>query len=257
MLDLLGVRIIKTSIAVTIAIGLAQLLDFPYPFFAGMTAIISMDATTVLSLKMARNRVIGTLLGALIGMGLSYIARGNALLCGVGTFILIKICNRLKINGAIGIGGIVMFAIMVHTDKTPLYYAIHRTLPTILGGIVAVCVNYLIFPNHTMKKMEDLIYQMWDISSRIMNHIGNNSEDLNQLHKDLKMIESNLLKYEGDRIFLRRKELVEKCENEYQALYHLYHEAIQLNDIDQELYPEVYEYHLDKANQIYQMHFKD
>ena len=75
----IGLRTIKTAIAVTICVILANIFDLEYPFFMGMTAIISMDKTMTNSLKMGRNRVFGTFLGACIGILLSYVDRGNAL----------------------------------------------------------------------------------------------------------------------------------------------------------------------------------
>ena len=131
--QLIGLRTIKTGIAVFLAVIVAKIAHFEYPFFMGMTAIIAMDKTMSKSLIMGRNRVLGTLFGAIIGVLLSYIDRGNALLCGIGIILLILICNRLKLQGSITIGGIVMLAIMVHTDKTPIFYGFHRTLDTLIG----------------------------------------------------------------------------------------------------------------------------
>ena len=137
----IGLRTLKTGLVVALSVILSAILKLEYPFFVVMTAIISMDKTMVNSLKMGRNRVFGTFLGACIGIGLSYIDRGNPLLCGLGIIILIQICNHLKLQGAITIGGIVMTAIMVHTDKTPLYYGFHRTLDTLVGATISFVVN--------------------------------------------------------------------------------------------------------------------
>ena len=65
---LIDLKTLKSSIAVTIAVFLAQRLNLEYPFFAGMTALISMDITALLSIKMARNRIVGTIIGACIGV---------------------------------------------------------------------------------------------------------------------------------------------------------------------------------------------
>ena len=97
--QLIGLRTIKTGIAVFLAVIVAKIAHFEYPFFMGMTDIIAMDKTMSKSLIMGRNRVLGTLFGAIIGVLLSYIDRGNALLCGIGIILLILICNRLKLQG--------------------------------------------------------------------------------------------------------------------------------------------------------------
>ena len=43
--QLIGLRTIKTGIAVFLAVNVAKIAQFEYPFFMGMTAIIAMDKT--------------------------------------------------------------------------------------------------------------------------------------------------------------------------------------------------------------------
>ena len=159
--QLIGLRTIKTGIAVFLAVIVAKIAHFEYPFFMGMTAIIAMDKTMSKSLIMGRNRVLGTLFGAIIGVLLSYIDRCNALLCGIGIILLILICNRLKLQGSITIGGIVMLAIMVHTYKTPIFYGFHRTLDTLVGAFIAFIVNAVIFPYFTLEKLDEIMIDIW------------------------------------------------------------------------------------------------
>ena len=154
----IGLRTLKTGLVVTLSVIISRLIGLEYPFFVVMTAIISMDKTSISSLKMGRNRVFGTFLGAVIGVGLSYIDRGNPFLLGLGVILLIQICNNLKLQGAITIGGIVMTAIMVHTDKTPMYYGFHRTLDTLCGATISFVVNMTVFPYSRMKSIDKTIF---------------------------------------------------------------------------------------------------
>jgi len=93
----IGLRTIKTALAVSISIFLSQLLNLEYPYFVAMTAIISMDRTARLSIDMGRNRVIGTLIGALIGILFATIDQGNPWLAGIGILIIILISNLTHI----------------------------------------------------------------------------------------------------------------------------------------------------------------
>ena len=165
----IGLRTLKTGLVVTLSVIIAKLIGLEYPFFVVMTAIISMDKTTISSLKMGRNRVFGTFLGAIIGIGLSYIDRGNPFLLGLGAIILIQICNKLKLQGAITIGGIVMTAIMVHTDKTPMYYGFHRTLDTLVGASISFVVNMTVFPYSRMKSIDQTIFFFINTLDSIIN----------------------------------------------------------------------------------------
>ena len=172
MKKILGLRTIKTGVALALAIFVAQILEIEYPFFVGMTAIISMDKTMTNSLKMGRNRVVGTFLGACIGVLLSYVDRGNPLLCGIGIMMLILICNKLRLQGSITIGGIVMIAIMVHTDKTPLFYGFHRTFDTLICALVSLFVNIVLFPYANNKRLTNIIVQLWEQLIKFGNNTG-------------------------------------------------------------------------------------
>lgn len=157
----IGLRTIKTGIAVALAVVVSNLLSLEYPFFVCMTAIISMDRTVLLSLQMGCNRVVGTLIGACLGVIFNYIGAGNPILCGVGIIVLITILNKLKLNGAIGIGGIVFSAIMVHIgDNSPILYGFHRTFDSLIGASISLIINMLILPyynvNELTKKVDKL-----------------------------------------------------------------------------------------------------
>lgn len=158
MKNYIGLRTLKTGIAICISVIVSNLLNLEYPFFVCMTALISMDKTVLSSIKMGRNRVFGTFLGASIGFCFHHIAPGNPILCGIGIMLLIVILNKLKMPGAIGIGGIVFSAMMVHLGtKDPFLYGMHRTLDSFVGATVTLFVNALILPYYNLDRLHDKI----------------------------------------------------------------------------------------------------
>ena len=54
-----------------------------------------------------------------------------------------------------------MLAIMVHTDKTPIFYGFHRTLDTLIGAFIAFIVNAMIFPYFTLEKLDEIMIDIW------------------------------------------------------------------------------------------------
>lgn len=250
---LIDLKTLKSSIAVTIAVFLAQRLNLEYPFFAGMTALISMDITALLSIKMARNRIVGTIIGACIGVILATLfGQGNALLCGLGVIFLCSILNKLNLQGAIGIGGIVMFAILVHTDLTPMFYAINRTLPTILGGIVSVIVNISIFPLANVQRLNSMLIKIWHTAEKLIDSVKETEDDeLEEIHEELVSLENQLLVYKDEALFKRGKEIVDRCNYELKALRNIFTEVDVLKSIDWETYPEVYRYHYNRVHDLY------
>ncbi|MBC8059981.1 MAG: aromatic acid exporter family protein [Clostridiaceae bacterium] len=143
----MGMRNIKTALAVIICVLISRILKLEYSFYAAIAAIISMENTVINSFRAGKNRMLGTLIGAGIGFLCASIVPGNAILCGIGVVIVIYICNLLKWEKSISIACIVFMAIMVNLNgKNPFVYSMNRILDTFIGITVAVLVNYFIFP---------------------------------------------------------------------------------------------------------------
>ena len=168
--SLVGMRILKTAIAVGVCVGISQALNLEYPFYAAIAAIISMESSLTMSFKAGRNRMLGTLVGALVGLAFASIAPNNAILCGVGTVIIIAILNYFNWNSSISIAGIVFIAIMVNLNgRSPLLYGANRILDTAIGISVALIVNYLVFPHRIDAEFELRYRQLHDQTLRRMN----------------------------------------------------------------------------------------
>ena len=256
-MNLIGLRTIKTAIAVTLSILVARLFNFEYPFFVAMTALISMDKTMGDSFKTGRNRIMGTLFGALIGISLSYIDRGNAFLCGLGMIILIELCNIFNLKGSITIGGIVMIAIMVHTEKTPIFYGFHRTLDTLIGASLSFVVNATVFPYSTVKRLDRIAIGLWDETEKcvmdLRNHKCVNTEEIED---KLTAIEGELNLYNHEFLFRNKKQYVNELTEHYKMAKRLLLELKVANTIDSTVANDVYEYHIEKAIEIYNSYIK-
>lgn len=149
----LGARVQKTALAVFISIIISHLLGGKSPFYACIAAVICMQDSYENTVKMGKNRMIGTVIGGIAGIFATYIffkynnyyfdAAVISLLCIVVTYI----CNLLKKPGSITIACIVLLANTVLIKQEPSYmYTIVRVLETFLGIIVATLVNKFVFP---------------------------------------------------------------------------------------------------------------
>ena len=143
----IGMRNIKTGIAVFISIAISRILSSGYPFFAAVASIVAMQSSVEGSFKAGKNRMLGTFVGAVVGYVFALIAPGNVFLCAIGIIMVIYICNILNWKDAISIGGIVFLAIMLNLNGgSPLYYSLYRILDTFIGTVVALAVNRFVAP---------------------------------------------------------------------------------------------------------------
>lgn len=155
----IGMRNIKTALSVGICIILLRILKFDSPFYACIAAVITMQTTVENSFQAGKNRLIGTTIGAIIGIIFSYIAPHSSILTVIGVSLIIYITNILHENKSANIACVVFLAIMINLKTTsPLQYGISRFIETAIGIIVAVIVNRYICPYNIIKneKIEKL-----------------------------------------------------------------------------------------------------
>lgn len=167
----MGMRNIKTAIAVVICVLVAKIFKLEYSFYAAIAAVITMENTVSNSFRAGKNRMLGTLVGATIGFLCALIMPGNALLCGIGVVMVIFLCNKLKWSKSVSIACIVFMAIMVNLNgKNPLLYSSNRILDTFIGIIVAMVVNYFICPPNYVKEIKDKSNSLEKQLQEIINH---------------------------------------------------------------------------------------
>lgn len=149
-----GFRTLKTALTVLLCVLLGQLGSMSSPFFMTLAGIITIQVSTADSFRMGRTRILGTAVGALVGLLFALIQPENAFLAGIGVIVVIQICDRLHWNAAIQIATVVFMAIMVNLDgKDPLFYSLSRLLDTSLGVLIALTINYFVYPYNNLKQI--------------------------------------------------------------------------------------------------------
>ncbi|MGG7059546.1 FUSC family protein [Clostridium nigeriense] len=144
----MGSRNIKTALSVLVC-----LIFWPNSLFAAIAAVICVQGTVENSLVIGINRLIGTLLGGILGIVFLYIANGLnlqnflPLIVSIGVLLIIYICNIIKKPSACSISSITLISILVSQSyNNPLMYSIRRIIETAFGVIVAILINKYIHP---------------------------------------------------------------------------------------------------------------
>lgn len=142
----IGLRTIKTGIAISLAMLISSLLNIEYPFFAMIAALIAIQPTVSDSWRVGVNRMLGTFIGAIIGLAFVVYVPVNFVFAGLGIILLIYIMNKLHWNEAINIAAVVFIAVFLNISQGHVNYALNRLLDTFIGIAIAVMINYLIYP---------------------------------------------------------------------------------------------------------------
>ena len=160
----IGMRSIKTAFAAALCAALYFLID-RNPTFACIGAIFGMGSDMGTSKLGGGNRLFGTIIGGLLGMGLFRIyiifhPEGGFhpmifLLVFIGVIFLISISVFIKWGGASQPGGVMLCIILFNTPvDTYISYSLNRIIDTGIGVVIALLINW-IFPQerwHIVKK---------------------------------------------------------------------------------------------------------
>ncbi len=146
----IGMRAVKTVVAVGICLTVFQLLDLGRDINgiqASLAAVICMKSSLQNTLRTGVDRTIGTVIGSLIGV-LFLLLSGTlpafmlSVLGIIGTLLIIYLCNVLKLQASVPIS-IVVFLIILIADRDipPVYYGLARLAETVFGIFVAYMTN--------------------------------------------------------------------------------------------------------------------
>ncbi len=164
-----GMRTLKTAITVVLCVALGHASPYASPFFIALAGIITIQVSTIDSYKMGRTRILGTVVGALVGLVFAVIGPENPLLAGVGIVVVIQICDKLKWNPAIQIATVVFMAIMTNMrGHDPLTYSLSRLADTSIGVLVALGINYFIAPYNNLPQIKSSFKMLSQITANLL-----------------------------------------------------------------------------------------
>lgn len=149
-------RAIRAGISVFLCILISKLLNLKYPFFVALPSVMPITSSIEETLKAGRNRMLGTIIGAGVGILLSFILPGSPILGGIGIIIILYLCNFIRWGTSASIAGLVFISIIVGIKgENPLNYSLNRISDTMIGILVTIVVNNVIFH----KNLADILYK--------------------------------------------------------------------------------------------------
>jgi len=153
----IGMRVIKTLVAVTVCLFIAWMLGSKDSLpIAAIAAIVTMQATQSETMRTGIFRVLGTIIGGvfgifaiLIGLVLPHYADGLFIVV-IPLMLLINLylCNLLKMQDSCSISCVVTIIIASHIvydatfDETIIFTFI-RLRDTLIGVVIATIINML------------------------------------------------------------------------------------------------------------------
>lgn len=155
----IGLRNLKSAFSAALCAGIYYLID-RNPTFACIGAVYGMGNDMGHSWQQGGNRLIGTIIGGFLGMGLFWCylllapaGESRALLIPltfVGVVVLICLSQMFRWPTAVQPGSVVLCIILFNTPTdTYVSYALNRMVDTGVGVLMSMLINYL-FPRERL-----------------------------------------------------------------------------------------------------------
>ena len=202
----IGMRTLKTALAVVIGLYISYLLDLDSAIFVSIAAVSTMKPSMSESLQDFKKRLFTCVFGVIVGYFFSKITVKEylePLVAGLGILLTIYILVVVKMKDMTQLSCIVFVASFCsNSDK--FYYATNRIIGTVIGIIVGVLVNYFISSPNVWEDFILAARRCYRSSNLVLKQILSGEEiDLSEFNRDLASVTKlyKLLEKEADTPF--------------------------------------------------------
>lgn len=255
----LGARILKTGIAIVLALFLADLFQLPSPVFTGIAAIFAIQPTIYRSYKTIIEQIQGNIIGALVAVFFVLLFGNDFFIVGLAAIIVISINLKLKIEKTISLSLVTLIVIMEASGESFIQFAFIRFSAILLGIFSAFIVNLVFIPpkyenklyNQVASLTEDVIkwiristrhaseHQLLKIDIKALKNTASNLDQLFTMYKEERdyFRKNNLTKLRKLVIYRQMVTAVKKAldtltrlhryENELNQLPEVFRDAVQ------------------------------
>jgi uncharacterized membrane protein YgaE (UPF0421/DUF939 family) len=194
----LGARVIKTGIAVILALAIASLLpkEAGLKSIAAVSAVVAMQPSVYRSIKTIADRANGNIIGAVLAV-LMVTAFGNHfVIMGVTVILLIAILFRFNLAHVATLASVTALIIMGQHTGNFYVSAFFRFILVMIGVLSSSIVNLIFLPPKFESK---LYYNALNISTDIFmwfKLVLNDTSEYHQIKEDRGLISKRVLKLE-------------------------------------------------------------
>ena len=222
----IGMRSLKTGLAVFICFAIYSYIPLTEPTLAVLVAVMAIQNTIDDSVTFSKNRLIGTLLGTVIGIIYTQIAGDSLVLVAIGVIVLITLLNKLNQSKNIVIALVLFVNIITGVvSGNPIIYGLYRFANTLVGITVGFLINYFIKPPNQIKNLKMNAIEIVDEIEAVIKELifTDDKIDLKVFKEELQGIEASLDIYNQDKKYhvatMDKIKYVEKSFINYTKLY--------------------------------------
>jgi len=131
----------RAAVAAALSVAIVQRLQLQFPIYAMISAVIVTDLKASETWRLGLPRLIGSIVGAVLGALTCAFLRPNALEAGLAIFAAMFLCHLLRLRNASKVAGYVCGIVLLAFGDHPWEYALLRTIETAIGIAMAMLVS--------------------------------------------------------------------------------------------------------------------
>lgn len=154
-----GARILKTGIAVTLALYIAMLLNLEPVTFAAVAAVFAVQPSVYRSYQTILEQFQANLIGAVVAIVFTLAFGNEPFVIGLGAIVIIAISIKLKMEKTIPLAVVTLILIMESSTTGNFFlFALSRLAIIMIGVTCSFVVNLLFLPpKHETKLFEKIM----------------------------------------------------------------------------------------------------
>ncbi|MGB8259110.1 MAG: FUSC family protein [Terracidiphilus sp.] len=148
----------KTALSAALCWWLATRFGLTDGYWGAISAIIVLQSNFGATISASRDRLVGTMLGAVLGFGftLFWTLPWNYILALLAAIVL---GGLLGMRSSSRLAGVTITIVMLVRTGSHWTLALHRVIEVLLGIVVAVLVSTLVFPDRARLRLRDGLAQ--------------------------------------------------------------------------------------------------
>ncbi|PYI55196.1 aromatic acid exporter family protein [Paenibacillus flagellatus] len=147
-----GLRVVKTVIAIGISVSIARLLHLEPDHFAGIVSMLAVQPSVYRSLTSTLSHLASALFAALLGIGAALVAGDHAIVIAAVALLVMALHVRLRRTASLTLAVIVAVNTIGTSDELHGNAAYHQLMLVVIGMLVGTAVNLVRKPVHTERE---------------------------------------------------------------------------------------------------------
>lgn len=189
----IGPRMMKTGLAVALAILVTESYNIELGIVSVITAVVAMQPSIMRSVKYVKEVTLSTILGIIFALAGAYTLGLHPVSIGITVILAIALSMKMRWEQSVNIMILTIASIMLSGERTiNLIYLYDRLSLIVIGISAAFLVNMLIFPPNHQKLIYEKIKKSFEQTGFLLRVIPNQMMKVKELKKKEEELQKNI-----------------------------------------------------------------